>query len=568
MKDWKYEILEYLSNAREYLYKNSGIIILNRIYQIQYINQVIEKISGYEVNTVVGRDIFEVYPYLPANELKAGTQSVFEKKKALVSENMSFALPTGLIFSYKRVVEPITINGDIIGCKILIFDMEVSLLDRPEEESADLEINSLLNKNSEEIDIIEKIWPATPVIPKPPITGISVNTDRIRRMDIRDMSFPKNLRINNNSLPAFFSDYIHKTGFPVLLADHHGYISLCNQAFEIFIGYSDSDLIGLKVDDLYYEEGDSSDKANGENDNKYGRKNRFIGKRFIHRTGKILFANIYRFTFRTDEQSEPYTAIQLQDFGNKSIMKQCNCSYNPDKLCSEVYEIKADRQYVKEECVKEMVKDNEKAIKKEISIVIHDELGPKISGVQYILTHLKNTEIRNKSELNIYYTKIDRILNEANSLIRFFSNSLLHRSSGIFEQQAFDAIVRNMLAGFKKFYKIKYKVKVDSSFRFSIQEKRDLIYVLKELILNSLKHNSVSCCEIQISDNCVIYNDDGAPYAEEEKGDENTGQGLYIIRYRLRKIGWAFERKNNSTIGSRILLFRVKNIPEGRDYSR
>lgn len=175
---------------------------------------------------------------------------------------------------------------------------------------------------------------------------------------------------------------------------------------------------------------------------------------------------------------------------------------------------------------------------------LHDDLGQKLSVINFSLENLKLTN--SSVEVN----ELKKLSVEVSNSIRDLSHWL---SNFKFEQNTLSQIIHQDINRLKKILPVQINFESKDTSSLTISEKIILFRIYQELMNNSLKHSKPTRIDMHLSDSNFTFSDNGMNLRKENV----DGIGLNNISERLHIINWKIERNEENSIGITNNIYRV-----------
>ncbi|WP_158860076.1 sensor histidine kinase [Lunatibacter salilacus] len=193
-------------------------------------------------------------------------------------------------------------------------------------------------------------------------------------------------------------------------------------------------------------------------------------------------------------------------------------------------------------------------VKNNISADLHDEIGSRLTSIQLIAAIFKNN--MNGKQPKVYLEKIENeVQMSAEALDEIVWNINITDES----LAEIVARMRRYASEVLESDEISYKVEISADFakkKMSMQKRRELFLIFKELLNNIRKHAQAKQVHIQIYTKdqglCLAVTDHGVGFDPSEESDRN---GLRNIRYRLGKWGGKMDISSEINKGTTVCVW-------------
>lgn len=195
-------------------------------------------------------------------------------------------------------------------------------------------------------------------------------------------------------------------------------------------------------------------------------------------------------------------------------------------------------------------------IRNKIASDLHDDIGSSLSSISYMTELVKMKSGKQESASENY---LNRIGETSRRLIDNMSDIVWSVNP---ENDAAESLIQRMkyfIAENLKLKEIHYTFEVEPGIevrKFTMEERRNVYLIFKEIMHNILKHSQCSKVEIQISSQSekisISIQDNGIGFSPENK---HEGNGLKNIQKRTQELGAELTIHSEPGNGARFLLY-------------
>jgi ligand-binding sensor domain-containing protein/two-component sensor histidine kinase len=193
-------------------------------------------------------------------------------------------------------------------------------------------------------------------------------------------------------------------------------------------------------------------------------------------------------------------------------------------------------------------------VKNNISADLHDDIGSRLTNIQF-LSVLSRTRLRGGAEVDTFLSGIEEQVQASSEALDEIVWNIKMADENL---EDITAKMRRYAGEVLEMEGIQYEVKIDAGFsrkKLSMQKRRELFLVFKELLNNIRKHARAKQVSIHLSIQermfCLAIQDDGSGF---DPHLPTTRNGLRNIRERLRRWHGSLYIRSKPGVGTLIEL--------------
>jgi len=199
--------------------------------------------------------------------------------------------------------------------------------------------------------------------------------------------------------------------------------------------------------------------------------------------------------------------------------------------------------------------EERETFRKRSSQDFHDEAGNKITRIS-LITELAKRSSKNNTEVLTYLDKIEENIQELNSGMRDFIWALDPSNDNLYE-----TLFRfsDFAGKFCEYGEVQFKMNsLPNSLKninFDMPKRRNLLFILKEALNNTLKYAEATLVELNVTSNTtmltVSLKDDGIGFNSDKM---HKGSGLKNMKKRAKSIDATYKFLSEKNIGTELIL--------------
>lgn len=314
-----------------------------------------------------------------------------------------------------------------------------------------------------------------------------------------------------------FRSIFHSSTDGIILVGEAFTILETNQTFEQKYNYSSTDLIGVNVETLFYND-----------------KSESFTSWIVSNTGMSMDLTEFE-VFTAAGESSPV------EIGSRKVLLGDKYMYL--LIVRDISYRKGFEQQLLNKTI-----EAEEEERKRIAANLHDELGPILSSLKLYNNSLKSKG-KDGEQLTFLSGQFDKLLSEAVDTVRFLSEDL---SPVTLYKGGISKAIKKRLDAISGFYEIIYESHI-SNIRFSEQIEINIYRMINEFINNTIKHAEATLIKVKLvnakSGLSIQYADNGKGIDGDLIDLSQAGRGIANILGRLKSLNASIKLKSEKSMG-------------------